>query len=106
MVLVRKQFLQFVERMHVDEDNVVLLRMKKALLGTDKNVIFIAAYLQPYWKAMQHGYDVQIIENCITDLYGVTDDFPLLLSGDLKARTAPENYNQVQDDCEEVFDKI
>ena len=48
LVLVRKQFLPFVERMHVDVDNVVVLRMKKVLLGTDKDVMFIAACLPPY----------------------------------------------------------
>ena len=48
LVLVRKQFLPFVERMHVDVDNVIVLRMKKVLLGTDKDVMFIAACLPPY----------------------------------------------------------
>ena len=48
LVLVRKQFLSFVERMHVDVDNVVVLRMKKVLLGKDKDVMFIAACLPPY----------------------------------------------------------
>ena len=32
----------------MDVDSVVVLRMKKFLLGTDKDVMFIAAYLPPY----------------------------------------------------------
>ena len=110
LVLVRKQFLPFVERMHVDVDNVVVLRMKKFLLGTDKDVMFIAAYLPPYdsnyWKVTQHGYGVEVTEKCVMDLHDVTDDFSQLLCGDLNTRTASENYNQVQDDCEDVLAKV
>ena len=40
------------------------------------------------------------------DLHDVTDDFSLLLCGDLNARTASENYNQVQDYCEDVLAKV
>ena len=93
----------------MDVDNVVVLRMK-VLLGTDKDVMFIAAYLAPYdsnyWKVTQHGYGMELIEKCVMDLHDVTDDFTLLLCGDLNARTASENYNQVQDDCEDVLDKV
>ena len=89
---------------------MVVLRMKKALFGTDKDVMFIAAYLPPYdsnyWKVTQHGYGVELIEKCVMDLHDVTDDFSLLLCGDLNARTASENYNHVQDDCEDVLAKV
>ena len=84
--------------------------MKKALFGTDKDVMFIAAYLPPYdsnyWKVTQHGCGVEITEKYVMDLQQVTDDFSLLLCGDLNARTASENYNQVQDDCEDVFAQV
>ena len=40
------------------------------------------------------------------DLHHVTDDFSLLLCGDPNARTASENYNQLQDDCEDVLAKV
>ena len=49
---------------------------------------------------------MELIEKCVTDLHDVTDDFSLLLCGDLNARTASENYNQVQDDCEDVLAKV
>ena len=59
-----------------------------------------------YWKVTQHGYGVELKEKCAMDLRDVTDDFSLLLCGDLNARTASENYNKVQDDCEDVFAKV
>ena len=44
IVLVRKDFVPFGERIYFDVDNIVLLRIKKVLLGTDKDVMFISAY--------------------------------------------------------------
>ena len=43
----RKDFVPFVERIYFDVDNVVVLRIKKVLLGTDKDVMFISANLPP-----------------------------------------------------------
>ena len=40
------------------------------------------------------------------DLHDKTDDFYLLQCGDFNARTASENYNQVQDDYEDVLSKV
>ena len=48
MVLVRKQFVPFVECIYLDVDNIVVLRIKKVQLGTDEDVMFISAYLPPY----------------------------------------------------------
>ena len=110
MVLVRKHFVPFVERTYLDMDNIVVLRIKKIMLGTDKEVMFISAYLPPYnfsyWKLTPHGYGMEIIEKCVMDLHDKTDDFYLLLCGDLNARTASENYNQVQDDYEDVLSEV
>ena len=40
------------------------------------------------------------------DLHDKTDNFYLLLCGDLNARTASENYNPVQDDYEDVLSTV
>ena len=47
IVLVRKHFVPFVERRYLDVDNIVVLRIKRVLLGTDKDVMFISANLPP-----------------------------------------------------------
>ena len=41
------------------------------------------------------------LKKCVLDLHDIPDDFYLLLCGDLNARTASENYNQIQDDYED-----
>ena len=106
----RKHFVPFVERIYLDVDNIAVLRIRKVLLGTDKDVMFISAYLPPcdssYWKLTPHGYGMEIIEKCVMDLHDKTDDFYLLLCGDLNARTASENYSQVQDDYEDVLSEV
>ena len=82
-VRVRKDFVPFKERIYFGVDNIVVLRIKKVLLGTDKDVMFISAYLPPYdssyWKLTPHGYGMEIIEKCVMDLHDKTDDFYLLL---------------------------
>ena len=86
IVLVRKDFVPFVERIYLDVDNIAVLRIRKVLLGTDKDVMFISAYLPPcdssYWKLTPHGYGMEIIEKCVMDLHDKTEDFYLLLCGD------------------------
>ena len=47
IVRVRKDFVPFKERIYLDVDNIVVLKIKKVLLETDKDVMFISAYLPP-----------------------------------------------------------
>ena len=49
-----------------------------------------------------NSYGTEIIEQCVMDLHDITDDFYLLLCGDLNARTASEYYNQVQGNYNQV----
>ena len=82
----RKHFVPFVECIYLDVDNIVVLRIKRVLLGTNRDVMFISAYPPPndssYWKLTPHGYGMEIIEKCVMDLHDKTDDFYLLLCGD------------------------
>ena len=49
-----------------------------------------------------NGYGMETTQQCVTDLHDITDDFYLLLCGDLNARTASEYYNQVQGNYNQV----
>ena len=48
IVRVSKDFVPFKERIYLDVDNIVVLKIKKVLLETDKDVMLISAYLPPY----------------------------------------------------------
>ena len=94
----------------MDVDSVVALRMKKFLLGTDKDVMFIAAYLPPYdsnyWKVTQHGYGMEFIEKCVMDLHDVTDDFSLLLCGKKAVFNLCTSFQKCREMAKETFFKI
>ena len=102
--------LSYIEHIYLDVDSSVVLRIKKVLMGTDKDVMFIFTYLLPYgsscWKLTPHSYHMETTEQCVMDVNDITDDFYLLLRGDLNARTASKNYNQVQDNEEDVLSKV
>ena len=79
-------------------------------MGTDKEVMCIFTYLPPYgssfWKLALHSCGMETTEQCVMDVHDITDDFYLLLCGDLNAQTASENYNQVQDNYKDVLSKV
>lgn len=109
MVLIRKTFAPFCERMRVSVDNTVVIKIQRELLHTEKDVMFISSYIPPYdssfWTSAQHGYGVEMIEQCILDLYGECDDFHVLLCGDLNARTASSNCSKILDDLDSITDE-
>jgi hypothetical protein len=98
MVLVRKCFERFIERIETTCENIVILKLSKELLGTPKDVMHLSVYLppsnSPFWKTTQNGYGHELIEVCIMNLYCKYQDFFLLLCGDLNSRTAEHNYTE------------
>ena len=56
----------------------------------------LCAYIPPYdskfWNVTNNGYGLEILEQCIVDLYQNLDDFYLIICGDLNTRTGKENY--------------
>lgn len=107
VVLVKNTFSSFVERVKVDVDNTVVLRISKELFGTHKDVLFLSSYIPPYdskfWNLSQHGYGIEVIEKCVLDLYELYNDFYLLLCGDFNSRTASENVSYTENELEEML---
>ena len=46
-LLVKKQWSSFVERVHVEYDNMIVSKVSKDLLGTEKPVVLLGVYLPP-----------------------------------------------------------
>jgi hypothetical protein len=63
----------------VKYDNVVVLELDKTLFGFCKNVLLICVYVHPceskYWDNVDFGYGMEILEQCIVDLYKECGDF-------------------------------
>ena len=79
------------ERVHVEHDNMIVLKVSKDLLGTEKPVVLLGVYLPPSSSSYYHETGAAMIEQCILDVIGSLGDLPLILFGDFNARTGNEN---------------
>ena len=57
-LLVKKQLSSYVERVHVEYDNMIVLKVSKDLLGTEKPVVLLAVYLPPSSSSYYHETDI------------------------------------------------
>ena len=111
IVLVRTSLSHHFEQLQHAEQTVVL-KISKKLFNTDKYIIFVATYVPPYGSAYYNTADpsdgIDGIEQSLTGMWELFDDFYILLCGDLNARTANLNSclsaRDVQDnDADEVM---
>jgi hypothetical protein len=109
LVFVRKQLSDFVKRVDVKYEHTVVLQIDKSLLVLDRNIMLICMYIHPsesrYWNVAEHGYGIEILEQCIVDLYERFDDFSLLICGDLNSRTGCMNAVPSNDDDDAVWNE-
>jgi len=103
MVLVRKCLNQYFTHIPVNYDNLVVLEMDGQLLSLSKPLIHIYCYIPP---SDSPAYDdlppgsprgIELVEQCILDLYQSKQDFYLLIAGDLNARTGIRNSKLMYD---------
>jgi hypothetical protein len=89
---------------------MIVLKVDELLFGfkLDKHIILICTYIHPseskYWNVAEHGYGIEILEQCIVDLYERFKDFSLLICGDLNSRTGCTNAAPADDDDDEIDD--
>ena len=97
IVLVRKSIHCYVKRIPVNVENIIVLKLDKKLFRSDKDIMFIAAYIPPYdsnyWKTAQDGFGIELLEQCLHELYSAYDEFSILISGDVNARTSDQNLD-------------
>jgi hypothetical protein len=65
MVFVKKSLSQFVQRIDVKYEHIVVLEINKTLFGLDRNVILICLYIHPYdskfWDVSEYGYGIEFL---------------------------------------------
>ena len=70
-LLVRKKSSHFVDQIHAEYDNVVVLKLSKELLGTESEVMLLGSYIPPaksvYYKETEITNGVSFTEQCIMD---------------------------------------
>ena len=107
-ILVRTELRKYVERIFLEFDNIIALKMSHTLLGSDKDFIFIGAYLPPeqskYYEDTDIYNGVMMLEDCLIEINSQYDDSPLIICGDLNSRTASRNSNIWRDPIDDLHD--
>jgi len=104
LVFVRKTLFDLVRKIEIKYDHMIVLEIDKMLFGTTKSVFLVCLYVHPsdskYWRQSQYGFGLEILEQCLMDLFERYEDFSMIVCGDLNARTGCENAVLDDDDDE------
>ena len=72
------------EQISTDPENMIVLKIVKELLQTQKDVMLVCSYIPPYdsiyWKNCQYRFGIEQLEQCILDLRDSFGDFHILLA--------------------------
>ena len=97
IMLVKKELCRHVERIHLEYDNMVALKISKNLLSTKSDVILLGVYIPPanskYYSDTNIYNGIAMLEECMLHIYETIGDLPFILLGDLNARTGSENVD-------------
>ena len=98
--MVKKHISKFVERISVQCDNVIVLKLSRTLLGTPSG--------SPFYDSADSNCHTAEVEKYICDLLEELGDVNIICNGDFNARTANYQVNQdfVQNYGNDVADKI
>ena len=101
VVLLRKCFVHFCTEIKVKYDNFIVLEMSHKLFQTDRPVLMIFMYApprdSPAYAREEDGIGMELLENCLIELYEAKEQFYLLMCGDFNARTGQENGRGMSD---------
>ena len=109
VVLIRKEFRDFVSRVDVSCDHVVVLKFAKSFFSTDCDVFLVACYVppvnSPYYNNSLHKCHTHEIEQCLASVLEQYGDALFLLCGDFNGRTAnlQPNPDVFQTDSEQLL---
>ena len=105
-MLVLKTYAPFISQIHVNADNVIVLKIDKLLFGTSKDIMYISCYIppvdSPFWQISQDDHGIEVLDQLLLDLYDLHDDFSIILNGDFNARTASRNFSGISDDLDDM----
>lgn len=87
VLLVRKLYNSMIKQIEVEYDNTIVL----LLHSVELDVLLIGMYIPPansvYYSETEIDNGVSLLEQCILDVSEESGDFPMLIFGDLNART-------------------
>jgi exonuclease III len=113
-VLVKKYLSSYIDEINIDYDQTVILKINKSLFNTDKDIVMLSSYIppydSPYYNMSEFDSGVDWIEQCLTDVWEMIDNFYILLCGDFNARTGKRNTLYTEEgvlrNSEEYFERF
>ena len=103
VMLIRRQYVPSVKQIIVEFDNCLVFRLSRELFGWDTDCVLLGMYIPPsnsvYYAENEIDNGVSLLEQCIIDVFEESGDIPIILCGDLNARTGVANAK----DCRDFF---
>ena len=108
LILVKKVLQYEVTHISCSKDNMLILKVKQPSLGTD--LIILCAYVppvdSPYYENRQVKCNISVIEEELFRLQTTYPKTPVLICGDLNARTGSWNVHCDREDEVDSFEEI
>ena len=90
--LIKEEFVRFMAWVDVKYENLGVFLVNKSLLGAEKDVVIVCAYIQPEGSPFYNHFvadnGISILEECLTDCVLSFGDIDFIVCGDLNSRTA------------------
>ena len=106
--LVKKELKKYIEQIHLELDNFIAFRISRDLLGFEKDCVVIGVYLPPenskYYQDTDIYNGVTMLEDGLLDICHRVGDIPVIVLGDLNARTASRNSCLSRDPIDDICD--
>ena len=98
-MLIRKSCAPFVKQIHVEIDNCLVFKLSKSLTGLITDCLLIGMYIPPsqsaYYSETEIDNGLLLLEQCICDVVEEYGELPMMIFGDLNARTGNNNAKQL-----------
>ena len=110
--MVKKHISKFVERISVQCDNMIVLKLSRTLFGTEDDCLYLSTYVppsgSPFYDSADSNCHTAEVEKYICDLLEELGDVNIICNGDFNARTANYQVNRdfVQNYENDMADKI
>lgn len=88
--LIKEELLPFIQQISVNCGNFLLFKINKVLFATDKDVLYMCAYIPPEGSRYYTFFDtdgISLLENILIENAILNNDYYIIVSGDLNART-------------------
>jgi hypothetical protein len=94
-LLVSNKLMSFVEQITVEYDNCIVLKISKHLTKFNTDCLLVAMYLPPsdskYYTETEIEHGLILLDFCLSELCEQFGDLPMIICGDLNARTSHKN---------------